>query len=148
MRTWVLAAVLALIASAPVFYLVYYYQSGRAATALDLARPDLIEFSSLKPPTLEQGATLGVKACSVVDGHRLELYLEGGYRIRGHLPTATKDGANEFVVDLLKNNANSPPTVTLLRQIDDYWIVQLYVNRDGKREKLVDLLKNQSLLLD
>ena len=65
--------------------------------------------------------------------------------IEAHLPVATKEEAVSFVVNWLKE-ANLP-FVILKRKVDDYWIVDLAVTKDGKQINLVNDLEKEDLLI-
>lgn len=159
MRTWILAFVLGIVAIAPIFYLVYHSYvdfkepktesidvvENKPSNDGDLLNP-LIEFKH-KNTKLEKGVTIDVIACKIVDGYKFLLYLDGDQWIEGHLPVATKDEAVTFVSDLL-NTETSVPTVTLLREVEDYWIVDFNLIHDNQRVSVVSLLKSKGLLLN
>jgi hypothetical protein len=136
MRSRIFAVLLAVTAIAPVITIVYYMSN--------IQHQQSVEFD-VKP--LQAGVTFDVKACKVLDGFRYEMYLEGGKWIEAHLRVATKDAANEIVVDLLKTKTSLPTTVTLLKQVGNYWIVDFQIDVDGKVINMVDLLKDKELLL-
>ena len=136
---------LAVIALAPVAFLTYHYL-GRP-TPPDTAIAS-VQFESPRPPqNLEPGAKFDVKACKVLDGYRFEMYLEGNRWIEAHLAVATKEEASPIVVEWLNKTVPPPPTVTLLRQVGNHWIVEFHLTVDGKRANMVDLLRSKGLLL-
>lgn len=137
MKSLVLTFFLVMIALAPVLVLSYYSKR--------TPKKDLIAFED-SSKKLEANSKFEVKACKVLDGSHYEMFLEGGKWIRGCLSYKTKDKASQFVVDLL-NKTNSPPSVTLLHQKDDFWFVDFYLSVDGKMVNLVDLLRSKGLLL-
>jgi len=139
--------VLAAVAIAPIFYVVYYLHENQQsegpstiATVEFQRRPKNIE--------LEPGVTLDVLACKVVDGYKFGLYLEGDKWIAAHLPVATKEEAIPLVIEWLNAATPPPPTVTLLRKVGDYWIVELELTHEGKRVSMTSLLRSKELLLD
>lgn len=142
MKSRILAVLLVVIAIAPAIILGYYYQSTHVAMSDNPIAS--MEFSHTQ--TLETGSEFDVKACKVLDGFRYDMYLEGGKWIEAHLAVATKDEANVIVVELL-NATTSPPTVRLLKQVGNYWIVDFYLTVDGKRANMVDVLQEKQLLL-
>jgi hypothetical protein len=148
MKVWFLAILLALIALAPVFLLTYYNIRQTPPDQVQQQPIASIQFEVDKPPQqLEVGASFNVLACKVIDGYRFEMYLDGGKWIEAHLPVATKDGAVPVVVEWLNKTTSLPPTVTLRRQVGNYWIVDFQLNVDGKRVNLIDCLKAKGLLL-
>lgn len=147
MKSWIIAIVLASIAIAPFLYLAYH----KMGVAQRISRPSVvtIQFEAEKRSmALEPGAIFSVRSCKVVDGYKFGLYLENDKRIVAHLSVATKKEATQFVVDFLNKSISSPPTVTLLREVEDYWIVEFVVTKDGQTKNLVDLLRVEKLLLD
>ena len=146
MKSWIVAIVLATIAIAPVFYLTYY----KMGVVQRISRPPsvaTIQFETKERSfDLEPGAIFSVRSCEVLDGYKFNLCLRNGKWIVSHLSVATKDKATSFVVDLL--NKSPSPTVTLLRSVEDYWIIEFAVIKDGQEENLVDLLRAEELLLD
>lgn len=142
------ATLLAMIAVAPIFYLLYSFYNRTTVGPV----ADVIQFEPINPVTvLEAGAVLSVRACSVFDGYKFSLYISGGKQINAHLPIATKEEAYPVVVDLLKKSGGTPrtstPSVTLLRNVGDYWIVDFYFTMDGNRVRLLDVLQDEDLLL-
>lgn len=145
MRAWLLAIVLAVIAIAPVFLLTYYYD--RRSPQPSEQEIASVQFEPEKvAKKLEPGAKFPVKACKVLDGYRFEMYLDGGKWIEAHLAAVAKEEASPVVVDWLNKTTPPPPTVTLLRQVGDHWVVDFELNVDGKRASLIDLLRARGLL--
>lgn len=145
MRAWFLAGILAVVALAPVFLLLYYYTKGNPQPGPTIAD---VQFEPETPRKLEAGQELVVKACKVIDGYRFEMYLEGKKWMESQLAVAAKDEASAVVVELLTKTTPPPPTVTLLRQVGHVWIVDFHLNVDGKRVNLVDHLRSKGLLLN
>ena len=143
MRTWLLAFVLVVMAIAPVAFLVYNYQKNTVLTERPIAN---IQFEPEIASKMEVGARHEVRACKVLDGYRYELFLENGKWIEGHLTVAAKDEASVFVVELLNRAAPPSPSVTLLRQVGNYWIVEFQLTVDNHRANMTDLLKAKGLL--
>ena len=144
MKSWILAILLAAVAIAPIFYLVYNAKSGTPKS------PSIatVEFKQIRKSTvLEPGAVFDVRACKVVDGYKFGLYLEGDKWIEAHLASATKEEAIPVVIELLNNAEPPPPSVTLLRKVEDYWIVDFELTQSHKRVKLVSILRSKELLL-
>jgi hypothetical protein len=140
-----LAIVLSVIALAPVFLISYYY-TGR--TTVPVEQPiGAIQFEVERPKMLEAGQTFNVRACRVLDGYRFELYLEGGKWIEAHLKVAAKDEASAIVLECFNKASPPSPTVTLLRQVGHYWIVDFHLTMENRRENLTDFLKAKGLLL-
>lgn len=146
MKSWIIAIVLATIAIAPFLYLAYH----KLGVAQRIFRPSVatIQFEVERSTALEPGAIFSVRSCKVVDGYKFGLYLENNKWIVAHLSVATKDEATSFVIDLLNKSTATPPTVTLLRLVEDYWIVEFAVTKDRQTKNLVDLLRFEELLLD
>lgn len=147
MRTTIIALFLAIIAIAPIFYIAYYYvgekpqvQADPIATVDFQTRPKSLE---LKP-----GATLDVLSCKVVDGYQFGLFLEGDKWIMAHLSVATDEEAIPVVIEWLNSAEPPPPTVTLLRKVGDYWIVDFHLTHEGQRVNMITLLRDKGLLLD
>jgi len=149
MKTWILAIVLAAVAIAPILYLAYHNMDPSGIVVERKPTVALIEFQPQRPETLEVGGTYMVLACEVVDGYRFSLNLDGFNWIDAQLPVAAKEEATSYVVDLLNSAEAPPPSVTLLRQLDDdQWIVNIAITKEGQRRSLVDLLRAKELLLD
>lgn len=146
MKSWILAVILALVAIAPIFYLVYNARSDNGThQPRSIAT---VEFEQVhKNYTLEPGAVFDVRACKVVDGYKFGLYLDGDKWIEAHLAVATKEEAIPVVIELLNNAEPPPPSVTLLRKVEDYWIVDFSLTENGSRVRLVDVLRSKELLL-
>lgn len=140
MKPWITAILLAVVAIAPVLIFGYY----RSMQPVDKPIAS-VEFA--KPQALKAGSQINVKACKVIDGFRYDMYLDGGNWIEAHLAVATKDEANLFVVELLKTTTYPPPTVTLLKHVGNYWIVDFCLTVDGKRVNMVNVLQEKGLLL-
>lgn len=147
MKTWVLAIVLALVAIAPILYLVYY---GKNVTNNSDSSPVLTTVEFVKPAEakLEVGSVYEVRACKVIDGYRFAMFLEGNKWIEAHLPVATKDEATNVVIEWLNSTTSPVPTVKLLRKLGNYWIVEFQLTVNGKQEKITSLLKAKNLLLE
>jgi hypothetical protein len=96
---------------------------------------------------LEPGAVFGIRSVKVVDGYKFGLYLEGDKWIEAHLSVATKEEAIPVVVEMLNGTTPPPPTVTLLRKVEGYWIVKFHLTHNGQRANLVDVLRGKELLL-
>lgn len=146
MKSWIIALVLAVVAIAPIFYIVYYYDGTKPQEPSSIAT---VEFQT-RPQVLklETGVTLDVLSCKVVDGYKYILHLEGNKWITAHLSVATKEEAIPLVIDLLNTTEPPPPTVTLLRNVGDYWIVDFHITHEGERVSMVNLLRSKALLLD
>lgn len=126
------------IAIAPVVYIYY-----RAELL-----PNYIPFNALpKSSGLEAGNQYNVLSVKVLDGYRFQLRLDGDNWVECHLVTASKEEATSFVEDLLTKTGASP-IVDLRRKVDNFWIVDLYLIKDGKGESLLGLLKTSNLLLE
>jgi hypothetical protein len=145
MRNRLLALLLAVIALAPVGLLTYYY-SGKRADSPEREIASIKFEPETKPTKLVPGARFDVKACKVLDGYRYEMYLDGGTWIEAHLAAAAKEEAAQVVVELLNKAAPPTPTVTLLRQVGDRWIVDFELTVDGQRTNMVRVLKVKGLL--
>ena len=144
MKSWILAIVLAGVAIAPIFYLVYN-DIGIRNNQPFIAT---VEFEQIRKNTkLEPGAVFDVRACKVVDGYKFGLYLEGDKWISAHLAVATKEEAISVVIELFNNAEPPSPSVTLLRKVENYWIVDFKLTQNGKRVRLTDVLRNKELLL-
>ena len=146
MKSWTIALVLAFVAIAPIFYIVYHYGDVKPQEPSSIAT---VEFQT-RPQVLklETGVTLDVLACKVVDGYKFGLYVEGNKWITAHLSVATKEEAIPLVIDWLNATEPPPPTVTLLRKVGDYWIVDFHITHEGQRVSMVNLLRSKGLLLD
>lgn len=153
MRTTIIALILAIITIAPIFYIAYYYDGSQPqvesmpvppgsgyATVDFQTRPEVIE--------IKTGVTLDVLSCKVVDGYKFALYLEGNKWIMAHLSVATKEEAVPLVIEWLNSAEPPPPTVTLLRKVGDYWIVDFHLTHKGQRINMISLLRSEGLLLD
>ena len=145
---WFLGILLLVVAIAPTSLLFYHYYSRQQPLPADDPLAVVVEFEAVKPKVLEPGAVFSVRACKIVDGYRYRLLLDGGYSISAHLSIATKDGAISVVPEILRTSSPPPPTVTLLRQVGQDWIVRFHVLLDGKRTDLLVCLREQGLLLE
>ena len=94
---------------------------------------------------LQEGSELPFVACEVFDGYKFGIVFDNEEWIIGHLPIATKSESVEKVQEMLKSS-KGVPSVKLLRQIDDYWIVDIYLNGPDKIS-LLELLRKENLLL-
>lgn len=142
-KVWGTLILLVAIALAPLFVLAYYYRS-------QVVPPQVIasfKFESETTRALEAGAKFDIKACRVLDGYRFEMYLDSGKWIQAQLTVAAKDEAAPVVVDLLNKTVPPAPTVTLLRQSGNIWIVDLHLTVGDRRVSLVDHLRSRGLLL-
>lgn len=152
MKKWLLQLVLALIALAPIAYVAYHQRNGLDLTGNPVVEePEnpivaTVDFGRRVIPALEEGAKLDVLTAKVSDGHIFNLCLEGNKWVDAHLTHATKPEATEAVVELLKSQP-SAPVATLLRKMNNYWIVDFELTADGSRVRLVDYLKQKDLLL-
>lgn len=157
-KSWIVAVLLALVAIVPVFYIVYNNVASvpKEITAPQIEIPEqrgpapkgipTIEF--LVPSKMvEPGAELVVKTCKVLDGYVFALFLENGQWIMASLPTATKPEAMQFVTERLSEQTASPPVVSLIRKVNNTWVVDLYLTAGDKRIRLRDVLKEKDLLL-
>jgi len=146
MKNWILAFILAAVAIAPIGYLVYHNTRQDQQPVPD--NYPTVQFETQRIAAMEPSSKHNVLACKVVDGYRFLMFLENEQHIEAHLPVATKPEAAALVVELLNKTAAPPPTVTLLRKIDDrYWIVGFTLTVDGERKDLVELLRGKGLLL-
>ena len=152
MKNFLIAFVLAAIALAPIFYIVYY---GKGKLDLNQtvvqAPPDYVatfEFETKKVYKFEPGAQFAVQSCKIKDGHIYSLLLENDQWIDAYLTVVTKDEAVPFVVDLFKTAQPPAPTATLRRKVGSTWVVDLSLTVDGKRVELVTLLREKGLLLN
>jgi len=147
MRSWIVALVLALVAIAPIYYITYHLRGG--STNPEPSSIATVQFQQ-RPRTvkLEEGANLNVLSCKVVDGYKFGLHLEGDKWIAGHLPVATKEEAIPLVIEWLNKAEPPTPTVTLLRKVGDYWIVDFHLTVNGERVSMVSLLRSKHLLLN
>jgi len=145
MKNWVLAVFLAVVAIAPIGYIVY---NQKEATSSDSPVLTTVEFVKPAQTELEVGAVYEVKACKVIDGYRFGMFLEGNKWIEAHLTTATKDEAATAVIEWLNNTTSPVPTVKLLRKLNSYWIVEFRLTVSGKQESLTSLLRAKNLLLE
>lgn len=147
MRNWLLAFILAVVAIAPIGYLVYHNtQQDRQPIHQD-SYP-MVEFETQKMAAMEPGTKHNVLACKVVDGYRFLMFLENGEHIEAHLPVATKPEAAGEVVDLLNKTKAPAPTVKLLRKVDSrYWIVEFTITIGDKPTDLVEYLRGKGLIL-
>ena len=144
MKSWILALLLAIIAVAPVGYFAYNLRS-EISPSPSIAT---IQFEERQRNLrLEPGAVFGIRSVKVVDGYKFGLYLEGDKWIEAHLSVATKEKAIPVVVEMLNGTTPPPPTVTLLRKVEGYWIVDFYLTHNGQRANLVDVLRGKELLL-
>lgn len=153
MKSWISALTLAIVTLVPGLCLVYYTNqkySAQQEVAQQPEQPNYIATFQFEQPSLskslEPGVTFEVKACRVIDGHRYEMALEGGKHITAHLAVITREQASLFVVEIL-HKAGSKPTVTLLRQIDDHWVVDFELTFEGQRAKMTQLLRAKGLVL-
>lgn len=147
MKNWYLA-ILLMVAIAPASLLIYNYVIRRPVETKDEPAGVVVEFEPVKPKVLEPGAIFSVRACKIVDGYRFLVQLEDGKAISAHLSVATKDGAVSVVPELLRTSSPPPPTVTLLRQVGEDWIVRFHLVKDSKRTDLLECLREQGLLLE
>lgn len=144
MKAWMLAVILAVVAIAPAICLVYYVVKSVPNDPTIAS----VQFEPQKvQKVLEVGVVFEVRACKVLDGFRYEMYLDNGKWIEVHLAVAAKDEANSFVVEWLNKTTAPPPSITLLRRVGNYWIVDFHLTVDGKRVNMVDLLRIKGLLL-
>lgn len=147
MKNWILAFILALVAIAPIGYLVYYNAHNQNQPVHQDNYP-MVEFETQKMAAMEIGTKHNVLACKVVDGYRFLMFLENEEHIESHLSVAVKPEASDVVIELLNNATVPPPTVELLRKVDNrFWIVKLTLTVDGKRQDIVELLRGQDLIL-
>jgi hypothetical protein len=145
-KNWILAVALAVIAIAPAGYFAYNMnpRSGEGSSPTIAT----IQFEEQQRNfVLEPGAVFGVRSVKVVDGYKFGLYLDGDKWIEAHLPVATKEEAIPVVIELLNGTTPPPPTVTLLRKIEGYWIVDLTLTHNGQRVNLISVLRDKELLL-
>ena len=133
MKSLMLIGLLAAVAIAPAVF--FWYTSQRIAVSIDF------------DATLQAGDTFNVKACKVVDGSRYEMYLEDGQWIKASLSVFAKDEAAPVVSRWLANSFPPRPTVTLLKKVDDYWIVDFQVTLNGEKFSMNNLLQKKDLLL-
>ncbi len=131
------------------FFLWYYFYKANAEILNKEKTIASVEFEDNQPVKLQVGSKFNVKACKVLDGFRYEMYLEGGKWIEAQLPVVTKDDANPYVVNLLKTTTSPSPTVTLLKQVGNYWIVDFHITmpHTGEQANMIDLLRKAGLLL-
>jgi len=151
MRAWVLAFVLGAFAIAPFLYFVYYNQTVTHTVVGPRLQNTLavVDFTVPVPQQLEEGLTVGVISCQVLDGYQYMLNLQDGSLIEAHLPVATKGEAIPFVVDAFNKTTAPIPTAKLLRNIEGiYWVVDIELTVDGQRKRLVDMLHEKDLTLD
>lgn len=143
MKSWILSLFLAVIAVAPVGYFAYNLRSdGISPTIATIQFEEQQRLWKLEP-----GAAFVIRSVKVVDGYRFGLYLENDKWIEAHLSVATKEEAIPVVIDLLNGTVPPPPTVTLLRKVENYWIVEIHLTHDGQRASLVNVLRGEELLL-
>ncbi len=122
-----------------------YYQRNHDAFAIT-SRDDSFQFEVGKNKPLKVGTTLEVAACHVIDGGYFQLRLENNDKIVAMLKSATTEEARDAVIELLKNST-STPTVTLLREIDGIWIIELHLSINETKVNLVEELHKKKLLL-
>lgn len=146
MKSWLLAAVIgfisAAVAIAPFFVFLYKGNNSKPEKAVAAIQfePERMERK------FEAGSEFTVRAIKVIDGYRFELYLEGNQWIEAHLPVAAKEEATAVVIDWF-NKANPPaPTVILRRQVNSFWVVDLYLTVNGNRATVTEMLKAKGLL--
>lgn len=143
MKSWILALFLAVIAVAPVGYFAYNLRPNGSSPTIAT-----IQFEERQRKlVLEPGAVFGIRSVKVVDGYKFGLYLENDKWIEAHLSVATKEAAIPVVIDLLNGTTPPPPTVTLLRKVENYWIVEFHLTHNGQRANLVNILRGKGLLL-
>lgn len=156
---WVAAALLAVIAIAPVAWLAYnnYFAGG---TVVPGGLPD-IESESIMPPmsgsqtiqfpfpqkSMQPGSEFYIKEMRVQDGYVFSLKLENDVTISATLSVATREEATRAVVEMFRSSPPPPPTVTLLRKVAGYWVVDIHLVVDGLRVDLKDVLRERDLLL-
>lgn len=133
MKSWMLIILLAAVAIAPAVF--FWYSSQRIAASINF------------DATLQAGDTFNVKACKVVDGSRYEMYLEDGQWIKACLSVFAKDEAAPVVSRWLTSSFQPCPTVTLLKKVDDCWIVDFQITMNSERISMNDLLQKKELLL-
>jgi hypothetical protein len=104
-----------------------------------------IEYVTSKVKPLEVGVQFMVKSCKIIDGFRFLVLLDNDTWIETSLPIVTKEGTAEQVAEILKSSP--PPSVTLKRKIDNYWIVDFELLFEDKKTKLTELLKQKDLAL-
>lgn len=148
MKLWIIAIGLAIVAIAPVAYLVYHYRFSSAPAPHVVADNSIIEFRVQKSTVLEPGAEIEVLACRVKDGYMFSLHLAGDQWIEAHLPVATSEEAKKVVTNWLQKASPPPPTVVLKRNVGSYWIVDFHVTVDGTRRSAVGMLGEKGLLLN
>lgn len=155
MKRVIFIVALAIFAVAPVFYIAYNakYSGVENSKPILEAKPEPevksfpeIQFQKVSQE-LKPGAQLNVLACKVIDGYRFGLILEGDNLIEAHLPVATKESATTTVVEWLNEVNSVPPIVTLIRKVDNYWIVRLVLIKNGSKIDMVDALQSKGLLL-
>ncbi len=146
----ILAIVLGMIVVIPMSYLILGNvkpQLKESPTVIVAPEKKLIEIeyvtSKVKP--LEVGVQFMVKSCKVIDGFRFLVLLDNDTWIETSLPIVTKEGSAEQVAEILK--LSSPPSVTLKRKIDNYWIVDFEFLFEEKKTSLTELLKQKNLAL-
>lgn len=143
MRGWILAAVLTVVAIAPVCFLAYYYMRDNPVEKPVAS----VEFEKEQAPDMQVGAVIEVKAIKVIDGFRFDVFLDNGKWVEAHLPVAAKTEATEAVVELLRKATPPSPSVTLRRRVHNYWIVDLHLTIDDKRISVTEYLRDKGLLL-
>jgi hypothetical protein len=148
MKLWMIAIGLALVAIAPVAYLVYHFRFGGDSVAQHTVDTSIIDFRVQKNTTLEPGNEIEVLECKVQDGYMFSLHLAGDQWIEAHLPVATKEEAKKIVTNWLQKASPPPPTVVLKRNVGSYWIVDFHITIDGSRRSAVGMLGEKGLLLN
>lgn len=123
----VLAILLSVLAIAPIAMLAYNYRHQKSL--------------------FQAGQELELKSCRILDGYQFKLFFESG-ELTGHLPVATKEEATLVVLESFDNAMYPPPTVELIRDAGDHWVVDINLTLEEKRTSLTDLLRDQNLLLD
>ncbi|CAE7860226.1 dnaE [Symbiodinium microadriaticum] len=146
MKNWVLAFILALAALAPIGYFVYHNTPQDRPPVHNDSYP-MVQFETQKMAAMEPDTKHNVLACKVVDGYRFLMFLENEEHIEAHLPVATKPEAVGVVVELLNKTSSPPPTVKLLRKVDNrYWIVEFTITIEGESKDLVEYLRGKDAI--
>jgi hypothetical protein len=136
------------LAAAPAAILYWYSSPSKPSSFLSHGKEAdgvEIKFATPVPKEMAPGVEFGVQSVKIQDGFLFRILLENHTWIDARLKTATKDEATEQVVQVIKGSTS--PSVTLLRRVNGFWIVEFGLTVSGKRTTLSGWLTEQKLVL-
>ena len=140
MRSWSLAIFLTLAIISPLGCLGWLVYNGQN---IQQVQNGSVEFQQT---VLQEGMEVPIGAINVLNGHKFEVAIDQNRWIIIRLPSMTKTGSVEKVKEILQTNQGANPSVKLLREFDDYWVADIYINTPNKTS-LLDVVRRKNLLL-